>query len=155
MRDGERTPFLVIVIDPSEGCKSENSVLIYGHMDKQPFGEGWKYPPTEPVIENGKLYGRGSSDDCYALYSAILAVKACQVNGLPHPRVVITIEGSEEGGTLDDLIYYMKTYRETLIGEPNVVICLDSDAFRDDTLVISSSLRGCLSKIFNTYTYSI
>jgi len=58
--------------------------------------------------------------------------------------VVITIEGNEEGGSLEDLIYYMKTYRETLIGEPNVVICLDSDAFSEETLVISSSLRGCL-----------
>lgn len=58
--------------------------------------------------------------------------------------MVITIEGNEEGGSLEDLIYYMKTYRETLIGEPNVVICLDSDAFSEETLVISSSLRGCL-----------
>ena len=92
------------------------------------------------------MNGRGSSDDCYAFYSALLAVKACQEKNLPHPRIVITIEGAEEGGNLEDLIYYMKTYRDTLIGEPNVVICLDSDAFRDDTLVISSSLRGCLSK---------
>jgi hypothetical protein len=45
---------------------------------------------------------------------------------------------------LEDLIYYMKTYRDSLIGEPNVVICLDSDAFSEETLVISSSLRGCL-----------
>ncbi len=51
-------------------------MLIYGHFDKQPFGPGWKYPATEPVIENGKLYGRGSVDDCYAVYSALLAVKA-------------------------------------------------------------------------------
>jgi acetylornithine deacetylase/succinyl-diaminopimelate desuccinylase-like protein len=66
------------------------------------------------------------------------------VNNLPHPRVVITIEGNEEGGSLEDLIYYMKSYRDSLIGEPNVVICLDSDAFSEETLVISSSLRGCL-----------
>lgn len=57
---------------------------------------------------------------------------------------MITIEGNEEGGTDEDLIHYMSTYRDSLIGEPNVVICLDSSAFRDDTLVISSSLRGCL-----------
>ena len=115
-------------------------------MDKQPFGDGWKTPPTEPVIEGGKLYGRGSSDDCYAFYSAVLAVKACQVNGMSHPRVVITIEGSEEGGSLEDLVYYMNTYKDSLIGNPSVVICLDSDAFKEDTLVVSSSLRGCLSK---------
>jgi hypothetical protein len=64
--------------------------------------------------------------------------------------VVITIEGNEEGGTEEDLIYYMKSYSD-LIGDPNVVICLDSDAFRDDTLVISSSLRGCISKIIREF----
>jgi hypothetical protein len=64
--------------------------------------------------------------------------------------VVITIEGNEEGGTEEDLIYYMKSYSD-LIGDPNVVICLDSDAFRDDTLVISSSLRGCISKLIRVF----
>jgi acetylornithine deacetylase/succinyl-diaminopimelate desuccinylase-like protein len=144
LKDKDRTPFLVIIIDASEGNSSENSVLMYGHMDKQPFGEGWIHPPCDPVIEKGKLNGRGSSDDCYSFYSAILAVKACQVNNLSHPRVIITIEGNEEGGSLEDLMYYMKSYKESLIGEPNVVICLDSDAFSEETLVISSSLRGCL-----------
>ncbi len=103
-------------------------MLFYGHMDKQPYGPGWKYPPNEPVIENGKLHGRGSCDDCYAVYSAVLSVKACQVSGLKHPRVVITIEGNEEGGSIEDLVHYMKTYRDTLIGEPTIVICLDTSA---------------------------
>ena len=111
LRDGDRTPFLIVVVEATPGNTSEESVLMYGHMDKQPFGDGWKHPPTEPVIEGGKLYGRGSSDDGYAFFSAVLAVKACQVNGLSHPRVVITIEGSEEGGSLDDLIHYMTTYK--------------------------------------------
>jgi acetylornithine deacetylase/succinyl-diaminopimelate desuccinylase-like protein len=144
LRDEGRTPFLAVEIAASPDCKSTKSVLMYGHLDKQPFGEGWTHPPTEPVVENGKLYGRGSSDDCYSFFSAILAVKALQENNLPHPRVIITIEGSEEGGSLDDLIHYMTTYRTSIIGEPNVVICLDSEAFKDDTLVISSSLRGYL-----------
>lgn len=65
---------------------------------------------------------------------------------MSHPRVIITIEGSEEGGTGEDLIHYMTAYKDTLIGEPNVIFCLDSDAFNDDTLVISSSLRGIVSK---------
>ena len=147
LRDEGKTPFLAVEIKASEGYTGKANVLMYGHMDKQPFGEGWNTDPCDPVIENGKLFGRGSSDDCYAFYSALLAVKACQVNGLQHPRIIITIEGSEEGGTLDDLIHYMKTYRESLIGEPNLVICLDSDANREDTLNISSSLRGCLSKV--------
>ena len=66
-------------------------------MDKQPFGEGWSTDPSDPVIKDGKMYGRGSSDDGYAFFTSILAIKACQSLGKPHPRCVITIEGSEEG----------------------------------------------------------
>ncbi|TNV79096.1 hypothetical protein FGO68_gene7249 [Halteria grandinella] len=139
--DEGRSPFLIVQIEPSAGSTSDSSILFYGHMDKQPFGPGWKHDPTDPVIENGKLYGRGSSDDCYALYAALLSIKACQAKGLSHPRIVITIEGSEEGGNTEDLIYYLQTYKH-LIGEPNTVICLDTSAFLEDTLAISSSLRG-------------
>lgn len=144
LRDEGKTPFIMVEVKPFGGCDSKHNVLMYGHLDKQPFGDGWKYPPSEATIEGSKLYGRGSSDDCYAFYSAVLAVKAVQENNGQHPRIIITIEGSEEGGDMEEeLIYYMKKYKD-LIGEPDVVICLDSDAFREDTLVISSSLRGCL-----------
>ena len=74
-----------------------NTVLLYGHMDKQPFGEGWLTDPTTPVIKDGNLYGRGANDDGYAFFTAVLAVKALQAQGMPHPRCIITIEGSEEG----------------------------------------------------------
>lgn len=108
-------------------------------MDKQPYGEGWDTPPNEPVVKDGKLFGRGSADDGYAFFASILAIKAIQENGLSHPRVVITIEGSEEG-EIDDLLYYLKTYKH-LMGSPTVVICQDSMA-RDDTLMNCTALRG-------------
>jgi acetylornithine deacetylase/succinyl-diaminopimelate desuccinylase-like protein len=77
LSEGERTPFLIVTVDASECYTGSNSVLMYGHLDKQPFGEGWIHDPCDPVIENGKLNGRGSSDDCYAFYSALLSIKAC------------------------------------------------------------------------------
>ena len=86
---------------------------MYGHMDKQPFGDGWLTDPCDPVIKDGRLYGRGSSDDGYAFFTAVLAVKACQEQGSSHPRVVITIEGSEEG-ELFDLIHYMANYKDLM-----------------------------------------
>ena len=79
---------------------------MYGPMDKQPFGDGWVTNPCDPVIKDGRLYGRGSSDDGYALFTAIMSVKACQQAGTSHPQVVITIEGSEEG-EIFDLVYYL------------------------------------------------
>lgn len=58
-------------------------------MEEQPFGEltEWKHVPLDhqaTAIEGGKLWGRGSSEDCYAFYSAILAVKACQEHQVQH-----------------------------------------------------------------------
>ena len=89
---------MIVNFEPSDPSNDKNCVLMYGHMDKQPFGDGWLTNPCDPVIkDDGKMYGRGSSDDGYAFFSAILAIKACQEKGLSHPRCVITIEGSEEG----------------------------------------------------------
>jgi len=54
--------------------------MLYGHLDKQPHMEGWDEGkgPTEPVIEGGRLYGRGSSDDGYVPFAVLTAIKAAQ-----------------------------------------------------------------------------
>lgn len=95
------------------------------------------------MIKEDRLYGRGSSDDGYAFFTAILTIKACQTLGLRHPRCTITIEGSEEG-EIEDLIHYIKHYKQ-LLGSPDLIICLDSLAYTEDTLTVTNSLRGCLN----------
>jgi acetylornithine deacetylase/succinyl-diaminopimelate desuccinylase-like protein len=72
--------------------------FLIGHYDKQPHMEGWRegLGPTTPVVDNGKLYGRGAIDDGYAVYGAIASIKACQEFHLNHPRCIIIIEGDEE-----------------------------------------------------------
>ena len=75
-----RSPFLIIDVAANAGSTSvsqDKTVLMYGHMDKQPFGEGWDTDPCDPVIKDGLLFGRGSNDDGYSLFTAILAIKAC------------------------------------------------------------------------------
>jgi len=141
-----RSPFLIIDIAAKSGSTTscEKTVLMYGHLDKQPFGEGWNTDPCDPVIVGDLMYGRGSNDDGYALFCAILSVKACQTLGLGHPRVVVTIEGSEEG-TTDDLIFYMQKYKGEL-GNPSLVICLDSGGIDTSTFFVTSTLRGIVSK---------
>jgi acetylornithine deacetylase/succinyl-diaminopimelate desuccinylase-like protein len=62
---------------------------------------------------------------------------------LSHPRVTVTIEGSEEG-EIEDLIYYIKNYKQDL-GKPDVIICLDCSAYTEETLTVTNSLRGCLN----------
>ncbi len=81
LKDEGKSPFLIVNVDPFL-TESTNTVLLYGHMDKQPFGEGWSTGPTDPVIKPdshgvNKLWGRGSSDDGYSVFTALLAIKAC------------------------------------------------------------------------------
>jgi acetylornithine deacetylase/succinyl-diaminopimelate desuccinylase-like protein len=71
------SPFLFIEIEGSDSKTNERKVLMYGHLDKQPHFCGWNEGtgPVSPVVIEEKLYGRGCSDDGYALYAAILSIK--------------------------------------------------------------------------------
>lgn len=136
-----RTPLILIDI-PGD---SDDTVMIYGHLDKQPEMEGWweGFGPWTPVLKDDKLYGRGGADDGYALFAAIAAIKAIKEQGLPHARIVILIEFSEESGS-PDLPEYLQTY-EDVIGTPDLVIALDSGAGDYERLWSTTSLRGMLS----------
>ncbi|BBA36797.1 peptidase, M20/M25/M40 family [Methylocaldum marinum] len=123
----------------------DKTVLIYGHLDKQPEMEGWHegFGPWTPVLKDDKLYGRGGADDGYALFAAIAAVNALE--GHKRPRIVILIEFSEESGS-PDLPPYLERYAH-LIGKPELVIALDSGAGDYERLWSTTSLRGLVSCI--------
>ena len=135
-----RTPLLFIDVPGP----LDHTTLLYGHMDKQPEMEGWdeNKGPWKPVIENGKLYGRGAADDGYSVFAAMTAIRTLQTNNIPHGRCVIIIEGSEESGSMD-LIHYLEQLKER-IGSPNLIICLDSSAGNYQQLWGTTSLRGLL-----------
>jgi len=114
--------------------------MVYGHLDKQPYGEGWETSPTDPVIKGDIMYGRGASDDGYAPFSCMLAVKAGQDQGLKMPRICLVLETEEESGS-PNLIPLLKIAKEA-IGEPDHCFCMDSGAFDYNQLWITSSLRG-------------
>ncbi len=123
-------------------AQNAGTVLIYGHLDKQPEFTGWRSDlgPWKPVYEDGKLYGRGGADDGYAVYAAITAIAAVQAQGGSHPRIVGLIETSEESGS-PDLAAYIDALRPRL-GDVSLVVCLDSGAGNYDQLWITNSLRG-------------
>lgn len=133
-----RTPLLLLEV-PGE---LSDTVLFYGHLDKQPEMTGWQagLGPWTPVIKKGLLYGRGAADDGYAVYAALTAIRAVQEQGLSHPRCLILIEASEESGSCD-LPYYMNNL-QTRLGQPALIIGLDSGAGNYDQLWITTSLRG-------------
>jgi acetylornithine deacetylase/succinyl-diaminopimelate desuccinylase-like protein len=133
-----RTPLIYMEI-PGEG---DDTLLMYGHLDKQPEMTGWAddLGPWKPVIKDGKLYGRGGADDGYAAYASLTAIKVLQDQGIPHARCVIIIEACEESGSFD-LPHYIDHLRER-IGVPSLVVCLDSGAGNYDQLWLTVSLRG-------------
>lgn len=129
---------VVYVVEPSEGVTK--NVLVYGHLDKQPYGVGWNTDPCDPVIQGELMYGRGASDDGYAPFSCMLAIKAAQEQGVKMPRVALVLETEEESGS-PNLIPLLKQASET-IGAPDFCLCMDSGVFDYNQLWITSSLRG-------------
>jgi acetylornithine deacetylase/succinyl-diaminopimelate desuccinylase-like protein len=137
----ERTPVIVIDV-PGEG---EDTVLLYGHLDKQPEMVGWAdgYGPWNPRFEGDKLYGRGGADDGYAMFGALSALLALREQGVPHARCIVLIEACEESGSYD-LPYYVD-HLAGRIGSPSLVVCLDSGCGNYDQLWLTTSLRGIAS----------
>ena len=144
-----RTPVLFFEVAASSGhtaqAVSNQTVLMYGHLDKQPEFTGWRSDlgPWSPKYEDGKLYGRGGADDGYAIYAAITAIQALKTQHMPHPRIVGLVETCEESGSYD-LMPYIDLLR-TRLGDVGLVICLDSGAGNYDQLWLTSSLRGMAS----------
>lgn len=133
-----RTP--VLFFDAGGG--GDRTVLFYGHLDKQPEMIGWRADggPWTPLLENGKLYGRGGADDGYAIFAALSALGALHAQGVPHARCVGLIETCEESGSYD-LPAYLEALT-TRIGNVDLVVGLDSGCGDYERLWMTTSLRG-------------
>jgi acetylornithine deacetylase/succinyl-diaminopimelate desuccinylase-like protein len=135
-----RTPLVFVEV----AGDNDDTVLLYGHLDKQPEFDGWSngLTPWEPSIRDGKLYGRGGADDGYAIFGSLAAIRALQEQGIPHARCVILIEGCEESGSFD-LPHYIDHLQDR-IGTPTLVVCLDAECGNYEQLWCTTSLRGNL-----------
>jgi acetylornithine deacetylase/succinyl-diaminopimelate desuccinylase-like protein len=135
-----RTPLLLVDI-PGE---LPGSVLLYGHLDKQPEFTGWLegLGPWQPVIRDGKLYGRGAADDGYAVFSSLTAIAALKAQQVRLPRCVVLIEACEESGSVD-LPAHLEALG-ALLSEPALVVCLDAECGNYEQLWTTTSLRGNL-----------
>ncbi|HEX3915404.1 MAG TPA: M20/M25/M40 family metallo-hydrolase [Steroidobacteraceae bacterium] len=134
------TPLLLVDI-PGE---LPECVLLYGHLDKQPEFTGWLpgLGPWEPVIRDGKLYGRGAADDGYAVFSSLTAIAALKAQAIALPRCILMIEATEESGSI-----HLPAHLDALgpsIGEPSLVVCLDAECGNYGQLWTTTSLRGNL-----------
>ena len=139
-KEAGRTPLMILDVPGN----SDGTVLMYGHLDKQPEMEGWAegLDPWKPVLKDDKLYGRGGADDGYAIFASVCTVNALLDQGISLPRIVILIECSEESGS-PDLPFYMDHCAD-VIGSPDLVICLDSGAGNYEQFWTTTSLRGLI-----------
>ncbi|MDR2872671.1 MAG: M20/M25/M40 family metallo-hydrolase, partial [Xanthomonadaceae bacterium] len=138
-----RTPLIYIEIPATgDAGNAEDTVLLYGHLDKQPEMTGWDSDlgPWKPVLKDDKLYGRGGADDGYAIYASLASILALEEQGIPHARCVVLIEACEESGSYD-LPAYVDHLAER-IGNPSLIICLDSGCGNYEQLWCTTSLRG-------------
>src|SRR5258706_7588209 len=139
-----RTPVIFFDI-PARNASSSKTVLLYGHPDKKPEMTGWRagLGPWPPVIEDGRLYGRGGADDGYAIFASLCAIQALDAEAIPRPRCVGLIETCEESGSYD-----LPAYLEALaprMGDVGLVVALDSGAGNYEQLWATTSLRGLVN----------
>lgn len=142
-----RTPVIVIEIPAFGSPTNRGTVLLYGHLDKQPEMSGWRegLGPWIPVIEGDRLYGRGGADDGYAAFASLTAIEAVQASGGSHARCVMLIEASEESGSID-LPAHLELLGDRLAGT-NLVLCLDSGCLDYERLWVTTSLRGLVGGV--------
>ncbi len=86
----------------------EEKIAVLGHLDVVPVGDGWTKPPFGAVIENGRLYGRGSSDDKGPSLAALYAMRAIREAGIPLKKSIRMILGCDEESGWEDMDYYGK-----------------------------------------------
>ena len=141
LRLENRTPVIFMEV-PGQG---NETVLLYGHLDKQPEMTGWRQglSPWAPLREGDKLYGRGGADDGYASFASLVALRLVQEQNLPHARCVVLIEACEESGSTDLPAYI--AHLAPRIGKPSLVVCLDSGCGNYEQLWMTTSLRGMVS----------
>ena len=137
-----RTPIILMEVPAFGGGPTDDTVLLYGHVDKQPEMVGWRdgLGPWTPVREGDRLYGRGGADDGYAAFASLAAIEATQRAGGAHARCLVLIEASEESGS-HDLAAHLEALADR-IGTPSLVLCLDSGCLDQERLWATTSLRG-------------
>ncbi|MFZ1063471.1 MAG: M20/M25/M40 family metallo-hydrolase [Acidimicrobiales bacterium] len=137
-----RTPVLVVSVEAT--APTTGTVVLYGHLDKQPPLGDWSegLSPFAPVRRGDRIYARGLADDGYSTFSALLALESLEAQAIPHARCVVLIEASEESGS-SDLEYHLDALGDHL-GDVELMVCLDSGALTYDRLWVTTSLRGVL-----------
>lgn len=124
------------IVDPAA-----KTVLVYGHYDVMPVEplEEWRTDPFEPVVAEGRIWGRGADDDKGQLFMHVKAFEAmCATDSLPC-NVKFMLEGEEEIGS-EHLYGFCEENRELLAAD--IILVSDTSMIAMDTPSITCGLRG-------------
>jgi len=124
------------IIDPAA-----RTVLVYGHYDVMPVDprEEWRTDPFEPVIEEGRIWGRGADDDKGQLWMHAKAFEAMCATGTLPCNVKFMLEGEEEIGS-EHLYDFCRENKQLL--EADIILVSDTSMLSMDTPSITCGLRG-------------
>lgn len=137
----ETTPGNSIVIGKTQRDPSKKTILIYGHYDVQPPEplELWTTPPFDPQIRDGRIYGRGASDNKGQILAHILGVGEALAEGPLPVNVIFLIEGEEEVGS-GHLAEFLEKHRADLACD--AIAISDTGMAADGHPTLSYALRG-------------
>ncbi|MBQ8308026.1 MAG: M20/M25/M40 family metallo-hydrolase, partial [Alistipes sp.] len=124
------------IIDPKA-----KTVLVYGHYDVMPVEplEEWRTDPYEPVVKDGRIWGRGADDDKGQLFMHAKAFEAMCATGTLPCNVKFMLEGEEEIGS-GSLYDFCRQNKKLL--KADVILVSDTSMIGMDTPSITCGLRG-------------
>lgn len=134
--DGNPVVFAEKIVNPDA-----KTVLVYGHYDVMPVDprEEWHTEPFEPVVKDGRIWGRGADDDKGQLFMHAKAFEAmCATDTLPC-NVKFMLEGEEEIGSAH-LYDFCRENREML--KADIILVSDTSMLSMETPSITCGLRG-------------
>lgn len=142
--DGQSLPLPPVLLGKLGDDPKKKTVCIYGHLDVQPAfkSDGWDTEPFVLTEVDGKLYGRGSTDDKGPVLAWVNCIEAFQKLGLDIPiNIKFVFEGMEESGSegLDDLLYSKK---DTFLKDVDYVCISDNYWLGKEKPCITYGLRG-------------
>lgn len=144
LRVGDAHPAVFGEIPAPAGAPT---VLLYAHHDVQPPGDGWTTDPFDPYEKDGRLYGRGTSDDKSGVAMHVATLRALE--GEVPVGVKVILEGEEEIGSVH-LDQFLAAHGDTLAAD--VIVIADSGNWRTGLPSFTTSLRGLVDCVVEVRT---